>query len=285
MKMESKQNPGIRWDVAAVLLLIHVGALAAFWPAFFHWYNVAIAFGLSIITGVIGINVCFHRLLTHRSFKAPKFFEYFIALCGTLSLEGGPIRWVAAHRMHHVYTDKQGDPHDANRGFLWTHLAWIYAKESCLSEAELQRYAPDLWKDPFYRFLDRYDFILQLFLFLGLFLVGGWSLLIWGGFVRLVFVYHVTWLVNSASHKFGYRTYDTDDKATNCWWVGLLAWGEGWHNNHHAFPFSARHGLRWYEVDATWLIIRVLQWLRLAKNVRLPTVMMLEHKKSDIMSS
>lgn len=110
--------------------------------------------------------------------------------------------------------------------------------------------------------------------------MGGWSLLIWGGFVRLVFVYHITWLVNSATHKFGYRTYHTDDKATNCWWVGLLAWGEGWHNNHHAFPFSARHGLRWYEIDVTWLIIRCLQWLRLAKNIKLPTAMMLANKRT-----
>lgn len=171
--MKTTKSTEIKWPVAIGLLVIHLGALAAFWPSFFHWHTLAISFGLALTTGVLGINVCFHRLLTHCSFKMPKFLEYFLALLGTLALEGGPINWVATHRMHHVYTDKKGDPHDANRGFAWTHFAWIYAKESSLSEADLQRYAPDLLKVPFYRFLDRYDVVLQLLLGAGLFLWGG----------------------------------------------------------------------------------------------------------------
>lgn len=261
----------VNWPVAIVLLGIHLAALAAFLPAFFHWHSVVLAFILAMVTGVIGINLCFHRLLTHRSFHVPKLVEYFMATLGTLSLEGSPFQWVATHRIHHAFTDTEKDPHDANKGFLWTHILWLFMPNKADPDFERQkRYAPDLWEDRYYRFLHYFTLPLQLALGLVLFLLGGWSWVIWGMFVRLVFVYHVTWLVNSASHKFGYQTYDTHDKSTNCWWVGLLAWGEGWHNNHHKFPYSARHGLKWYELDVSWLLIRAMQVVKLASKVKLP---------------
>jgi sn-1 stearoyl-lipid 9-desaturase len=276
------QRHSVQWGTRIGLILIHVGALAALWPGFFSWSGLAVMFVLWYLTGAIGISLCYHRTLTHRSLKLFKPLEYFTALLGTLALEGGPITWVATHRIHHAYTDKQGDPHDAHRGLLWTHLDWLYRpNEARPTSAEEQRYAPDLWNDPGYRFLDRYAVALQVLLGLALFLTGGLSWVIWGVFVRLVVVYHITWLVNSAAHRFGYQTYSTGDHSTNCWWVALLTWGEGWHNNHHAFPFSARHGLKWYEFDLSWFTIRLLKALRLARAVRLPTAAMLERLRTQ----
>ena len=139
------------------------------------------------------------------------------------------------------------------------------------SDDEIARYAPDLYADPFYRALQHLGAPLQIGLAVALFFLGGWSWVVWGVFVRLVFCYHSTWLVNSAAHMLGYRTYRTTDRSTNCWWVAALSFGEGWHNNHHAFPFSARHGLRWFEIDMTWWHVKALKFLRLADRVRLPT--------------
>lgn len=261
-----------QWPIGLALLFIHLGALAAFIPGTFTWSGVAVFAVLWFLTGAIGVSLGYHRLLTHRSLKVPKWLEYAIAFVGTLSLQGGPIEWVSTHRIHHAHTDKEGDPHNAHDGLIWTHLEWLYRpNEYRPTNEERRRYAPDLWKDPVYRFLDKYAPVFQIALGIGVFLVGGWSWLIWGIFVRLVIVYHITWLVNSAAHRFGYQTYATGDQSTNCWWVALVTWGEGWHNNHHAFPSSARHGLARYEFDPTWLMIRTLGILGLARDVKLPT--------------
>ena len=260
------------WPIGIGLWAIHLGALAVFIPGMFSWSALGVMFALWWVTGGIGISLCYHRLLTHRSLTVPKWVEYVCAVIATLSLQGGPIEWVSTHRIHHAHTDKEGDPHDAHRGFIWTHFQWLYSPNDARpTKAEQRRYAPDLVKDPFYCFLDRYEVWLQVALGVGLFAIGGLPWVVWGIFVRLVFVYHMTWFVNSASHRYGYQTFKTDDKSTNCWWVALLAWGEGWHNNHHAFPFSARHGLRWYEIDHTWILIRILQTLGLASDIKLPT--------------
>jgi stearoyl-CoA desaturase (delta-9 desaturase) len=140
------------------------------------------------------------------------------------------------------------------------------------------RLAPDLCKDPYYRFLESSNVLWQPIVGLALFALGGWPWVIWGVFVRIVFTYHITWLVNSAGHHFGYRSYRTNDESRNNWWVALLTWGEGWHNNHHAFPSSARHGLRWFELDTTWLTIRVLEAVALARDVCVPTPEMLARR-------
>jgi sn-1 stearoyl-lipid 9-desaturase len=260
------------WPTWTGLAIIHLCALAAFIPGTFRWSAVAAALVIYYLTGGIGISLCYHRLLTHRSLSVPKWFEYICALLGTLALQGGPIEWVSTHRIHHAHTDTSEDPHDAHRGLLWTHVDWLYRpNKNRPGIAAQQRYAPDLWKQPYYRFLDRNALLLQALLGVVLLAVGGVSWLIWGIFVRLAVLYHVTWFVNSAAHRFGYQTYATGDQSTNCWWVGILTWGEGWHNNHHAFPFSARHGMRWFEVDPTWWAIRLFRLFGLARNIRIPT--------------
>jgi fatty-acid desaturase len=260
------------WPTWTGLAVIHFGAIAAVIPATFHWSALAAAVLLYYLCGGIGISFCFHRLLTHRSLTVPKWFEYTCALLGTLALQGGPIEWVATHRAHHAHTDTDEDPHDAHRGLLWTHVDWLYRpNKNRLNREEKQRYAPDLWIQPYYQFLERDALLLQVLLGVGLFAIGGISWVVWGIFVRLAVLYHVTWFVNSAAHRFGYQTFATGDQSTNCWWVGLLTWGEGWHNNHHAFPFSARHGLRWFEIDPTWWVIGVLRGLGIAQKVKLPT--------------
>jgi sn-1 stearoyl-lipid 9-desaturase len=265
-----------------ILVLIHLGAVAAFWPGLFHWSSVIVMAVLIYGTGGIGVALGFHRALTHRSYRLWKPLEYLTTICGCLALQGSPIDWVATHRKHHAFTDKAGDPHDANAGFNWSHFLWmVMPNPSMLSTEERSRYAADLIADPFYRFLDRYYLGLTLVLAAVLFAFGGWSFVVWGIFARLVLVYQFTWLVNSAAHTVGYRTFRTDDRSTNCWWVAILGWGEGWHNNHHAFPFSARHGLRWYEFDITWLTVKLLAAVKLATDLKIPTKAMILRLRVD----
>jgi fatty-acid desaturase len=178
----------------AVLVLIHAGALAALWPAFFHWPALVAMAVLMYVTGGIGISLSYHRTLTHRSMRLWKPLEYATALCGALALQGSPIDWVATHRKHHAHSDKDGDPHDANEGFRWSHFLWmVMPNRSMLSAEERRRYAVDLIDDPYYRFLDRFYLPLTGVLALLLFAVGGWPFVIWGIFVRLVLVYQITW--------------------------------------------------------------------------------------------
>jgi fatty-acid desaturase len=270
------------WSTGVVLVLIHVAALAAFWPGFFHWSSVIVMTVLIYVTGGVGVALGFHRTLTHRSMRLWKPLEYATTLCGCLALQGSPIDWVATHRAHHAHTDTEGDPHDANAGFSWSHFLWlVMPNPNVIHGAERRRYAPDLVDDPFYVFLDRYHNWLTLLLAVVLFAFGGLSWVVWGVFVRLVLVYQFTWLVNSAAHTVGYRSFRTADRSTNCWWVALLGWGEGWHNNHHAFPSSVRHGLRWYELDVTWLLVKVLAFFRLATDLKLPTAQMMRRLRIE----
>jgi fatty-acid desaturase len=262
------------------LLVLHIGALAAFIPGTFTWPALGLAVGLYYLTGGVGISLGFHRTLTHRSLQLPRWLEYLCALSGTLALQGGPIEWVATHRAHHAHTDREGDPHNVHRGLGWAHVEWLYrSNDARPTQAEQRRLAPDLVRVPFYRVLESTYLWWQVALALVLFAAGGWPWVVWGIFVRVVATYHVTWLVNSAAHHNGYRTYRTGDLSTNNWWVALLTWGEGWHNNHHAFPSSARHGLGRLELDPTWCVIRILTVLRLARNVKLPTATMMERVK------
>ncbi len=267
MTIASSQKLGYDWIVIGFMLVIHVGAVCAFLPGNFSWAGVALALFLHWVTGGLGITLGWHRMLTHRSFQAPKWLEYFFVFCGTLAVQGGPIWWVGLHRHHHAYSDQAVDHHDSNKGFWWSHMQWMFHEVP--AEKEVDRFTKDIADDRFYQFLDKYFFPIQVAFAALLYLMGGWPFVFWGVFVRLVFVYHTTWLVNSATHKFGYRTYDVDDRSTNCWWVALLTYGEGWHNNHHAYQYSARHGMKWWEFDMTWMTIRFLQAIGLAQKVKL----------------
>ena len=268
------RNARPNWPTGLALILIHVGALAIFVPAFFSWWALLAAAVVAFTTGAWGVTLCYHRTLSHRSVRLRRPIEYATAILGTLAFQGDPISWVAIHRAHHAHSDKQGDPHSTRKGFSWAHIAWLVKPNPNIPrESEFPKYCPDLWNDPFYRFLHTFqmNLILQIALAGLLFVVGGWPFVVWGIFARLVFAYHSTWLVNSATHMFGYRTYKTGDRSTNSWWVALISYGEGWHNNHHAFPYSARHGMAWYESDLTWWTIRLLKLLHLADRVRVPS--------------
>ncbi|MDE2483179.1 MAG: fatty acid desaturase [bacterium] len=260
------------WATALALVIVHAVALLALLPQFFSWSAVAAAVAITYITGGFGITLCYHRALTHKALRMVKPLEYATAIFGTLAFQGDPIGWVATHRIHHAHSDRKGDPHSIRRGVTWAHLTWLVRTNENLPTVEQEeRYTPDLWPNPFYQALRHLHVPLQIALAVLLFALGGWSWVIWGIGVRLVFTYHATWLVNSAAHFSGYRTYRTTDRSVNSWWVALLSWGEGWHNNHHAFPFSARHGLRWFEIDITWWTIKLMRTLRLVDKIRVPT--------------
>lgn len=256
----------VNWVTTIALALFHVGAVASLF--FFEWKAVLTAAVLYWLCIGCGIGMGYHRLLTHRSYKVPKLIEYFFAVCGTLTLEGGPIFWVATHRIHHQKSDQEGDPHSPHDGPWWSHMGWILFGESKHNDTwAMTKYAPDLGKDPFYRWLNTYHYVPMIILGLILFAVGGLPMLLWGVCTRVVVGLHSTWLVNSASHMWGARRFETRDDSRNNWWVALLTFGEGWHNNHHAHPASARHGLAWFELDITWIQIRLLSWLGLARNI------------------
>jgi len=248
-------------------VIFHVGAIAALFN--FSWTALAVTVVLYWMAIGFGIGMGYHRLLTHRSYKVPKFFEYFLAVCGTLTLEGGPIFWVATHRVHHQNSDHEGDPHTPTEGGFWAHMGWIMFGEAKHNDtAAMARYAPDLSKDPFYVWLNNYHYLPLTILGLILLAWGGWTMVMWAVFLRVIVGLHATWLVNSATHMWGARRFATKDHSRNNWWVAILTFGEGWHNNHHAHPTSARHGLAWYELDITWIQINFLQRLGFAKNVK-----------------
>jgi len=263
--LQNHERPN--WLTIIVLVFFHIGAIAALFQ--FSWTSLAVALGLYWVTICFGISMGYHRLHTHRSYSVPRPLEYFFAVCGTLTLEGGPIFWVATHRLHHQKSDLPGDPHSPRDGAWWSHVGWIMLGESKHSDtAAMSKYAPDLAKDKFYVTLNNYHWVPMVILGGILLAFGGLPLMLWGVCLRVVVGLHSTWLVNSATHMWGTRRFETRDDSRNSWWVALLTFGEGWHNNHHAHPTSARHGLTWYEFDPSWLQIRLLKSLGIAKAIR-----------------
>jgi stearoyl-CoA desaturase (delta-9 desaturase) len=261
----------IVWPYAITLALYHLLALLAFVPAFFSWAGVAIMVAGLYIFGTLGINLCFHRLLTHRGLVCPKWLEYCLAILGVCCMQDTPAHWVAIHRLHHAHSDEQEDPHSPLVSFMWGHMGWMVFENRDISRLEIySRYAKDILRDPFYKQLEGWLFpVIILGSWVVFFLAGfayalvtgeamtqalqfGASVLVWGVFVRTVLVWHITWSVNSVAHLWGYQNYQTGDKSRNNWLVAILAAGEGWHNNHHAQPRSAKHGHRWFELDLTY---------------------------------
>ncbi len=273
----ARVNPwknGLEWPAVLWIGIIHLGALAA--PFCFSWQGLAIAIVLSWVMGSLGICIGFHRMLTHGSFETSRPMRWIFATFGTLAGEGPPIMWVATHRKHHLHSDQDEDPHTPHHGGWWSHVLWMLPKHKTRYWSDLyRRFAPDMMSDRYLRFLNRTFLWWHFGLGVTLFTIGtlGWdwkmglSFLVYGLFVRAVYVLHVTWFVNSASHIWGYQSYQTDDNSRNLWWVGLLAFGEGWHNNHHADQRRARHGQRWWEVDVSFITIWLLERCGLVWNV------------------
>ena len=248
------------WVVAAWMVGMHAGALAA--PFYFNWQSVAVCFVMHWFTASIGICLGYHRFLSHKSFKVVYPVKFVTMLAGALSGEGSPLVWSATHRLHHHRSDLAGDPHSPLITAMWSHLSWMFIRRTpAQMQALFQKYTPDLVQDPMLQFFEKTYFLWLVASGIALYMVGGLPMLLWGLCMRMVLVYHGTWFVNSATHIWGYRNYDVRDESRNLWWVAIWAYGEGWHNNHHAQPTSARHGLRWYQFDMNWLTIRVFKKL------------------------
>lgn len=256
----------INWTTLIGVSVFHVLGIAALFT--FSWQNLAAAVLLWWIAGSLGVGLGYHRLLTHRGFKTPRWLERTLAVFGTLAMQSGPVTWVTTHRLHHAFTDTDRDPHSPRNGVFWSHIGWILrgtAQNNSLDT--MKRYSPDLMRDPFLVKLDKYYWLSNAVVALGLFAIGGFSMVLWAVFLRTVFGWHCTWLVNSATHLWGGRRFETRDDSRNNAFVAALTWGEGWHNNHHAYPRSARHGLRWYEFDINWIQLKVLEKVGLARNI------------------
>jgi stearoyl-CoA desaturase (delta-9 desaturase) len=265
----------VSWAVLGWLGFVHLVVLvAAYWT--FSWTGLLVMLGLHWVTGSLGICLGFHRLLTHTGMKTYPWVRYTFATIGTLAGEGPPLNWVADHRKHHAHSDQEGDPHSPHDGGWWSHMNWLaFSTHEGDRDAYLKRWVPDLYKERGMRILDKLFLPLHFFTGVILFAIGYWfggvqfgaSLLVWGLFVRLVAVLHATWMVNSASHMWGYKNYETTDDSRNNWLVAIVAYGEGWHNNHHAYPRMAKHGHRWWEFDLTWQVIRLLRMCGLVWDV------------------
>ncbi len=281
----------INWRNAGFFLVLHLVAILAFIPWFFSWTGVFVFVIGTYVFSILGINIGYHRLLTHRGLSCPKWLERTLAILGCCCGQDSPAYWAAMHRRHHQYADEERDPHSPLRGFFWGHVGWLIFKSTDLQRHPLMdRYAKDLKRDPFHAWLISHDnwIFIAIASWVLFFVVGfifavlmgeslpdaiqfGLSVFVWGAVLRTVLSLHVTWLVNSAAHLWGYRNYDTADQSRNNFVVGILAAGEGWHNNHHADPRSARHGHKWWELDVTWLTIRLLMLCGLATNVAVPS--------------
>ncbi len=275
------------WPNAVIVVSVHVLALAALFPWFFSWTGVVVALLGLYVYGTLGINIGFHRLLSHRSFRCPMWLERFFVVQGACCMMHSPAKFVAFHRMHHRFSDSEKDPHSPRNSLAWGHVGWVICESAEIDWSDVYRqYAKDLVSERFYRQFERRPLVVWLYLLhsllfflvgfvIGLFVEGsamsalqfGSSLLVWGVFVRTVAVWHITWLVNSAAHTWGYRNYETRDNSQNNWLAAIISNGDGWHNNHHAVPRAADHGRRWFELDVAYLTIKFLGFIGLAEQI------------------
>lgn len=257
----------INWKNVAMVSFFHLLAIPVVFT--FSWQNAAALLIGNWIVGSLGVGLGWHRLLTHRSFRAPKWLEYTLSILATMSMQDSPEKWIATHRMHHKFVDTDSDPHSARSGFWWPQIGWVvWGKAQDHDEPTLKRYIPDLLKDPIHVLISRFYLVPIVISAVVLFPIGGWTMVVWGVFGRVVLGWHTTWFVNSLSHLYGQRPHETGDLSTNNWFVAILTFGEGWHNNHHMAPNSARHGLEWYQFDMNWIAIRIFEKLGWATNIR-----------------
>lgn len=290
LKRPSSTNPfRMDWHYFSGVVSIHLLSLLALIPWLFSWEAFAVGM-VSVYFFGRSINLCYHRQLTHRSFKTPLWLEHYYVVLALCCLQDTPATWVANHRMHHANSDKENDPHSPLVSFWWSHFGWLFRRNMALSPLALHgKYARDILSDPWYLRLERgmmseFIFIGHALLFTAAGAVVGWmqqgtwlgslqmalSMLIWGVIVRTYVIWHITQSVNSLAHLFGYRSYETTDNSRNNWLVGILAMGEGWHNNHHAEPSAARQQRRWWEIDMIFYEIWLLERLGLATDVVKP---------------
>ncbi len=268
----------------------HLLALLACIPWLFSWTGVGLAVGGMYVFGMLGINIGFHRLLTHRSFACPRWLERFFTYLGVCCWEYTPMYWASIHRKHHQFSDGKEDPHSPRVNFFWSHMGWFMVINPEIWNISLyEKYARDLLKDDFLKSFERprvwqlvqfvqWSIFLALGLVIGALMTETWegavqmslSCLIWGVFVRTVITWHVTWSINSLTHIWGYQNFNTRDDSKNNLLIGIISSGEGFHNNHHAQPRSAAHGMRWFELDISYLIIRLLSAVGLAWDVVKP---------------
>lgn len=257
--------------------LIHAGAAAA--PLAFSWAGVILCLVMTIAIGQFGVIMGYHRMLTHRGFTAPAAARYTLAILGSLGLQRGPISWAAIHRYHHLFSDRDADPHSPRVSVLWAHLLWpFFEHQGFQAYNAAKRLASDLESDRGLRFLEQHHYFIACMFAGAVFGAGvvlggiplGLSLLVWGYFIPVVYAWQMMLLGASANHVCGYRNYATTDNSRNTWWIALLSFGDGWHNNHHAHPRSAAHGHRWFELDVTYWIILAMERLGLAHRVVRP---------------
>ncbi|CAH8358266.1 unnamed protein product [Eruca vesicaria subsp. sativa] len=258
------------WDVCRFLKVAGVHLLGFLAPFYFSWSAFRVFLWLLVINGIC-ITLCYHRNLSHRSFDLPKWLEYLFAYGGLLGFQGDPIEWVSNHRYHHKHCETERDPHSPTQGFWLSHITWIFDTGYILKKCGGQENANDLVRQPFYKFLQRTILLHEMAFALLLYFFGRVPFIVWGIGVTNVVRYHGTFMVNSVCHIWGTRAWNTADFSKNNWWVAAITFGEGWHNNHHAFEFSARHGLEWWQLDVTWYLIQFLEAVGLATNVKLPS--------------
>jgi stearoyl-CoA desaturase (delta-9 desaturase) len=253
-----------------VPLVATIYAIYSLWERAVNWLDLSLLLSFYILTA-LGITIGFHRMLTHRSFRPHPVVKFILLVLGSMALEGPALEWAATHVKHHAQSDREGDPHSPVEGFFHAHLGWLFKDRMAAPNV----YCKNLVKDPIVVFVSQTFFLWVALSLLIPFALGGWTGLLWGGLVRIFLAHHVTWSVNSVCHTFGKRDFETPDQSRNEWIIGLLAMGEGWHNNHHAFPRSAFHGLRWWQFDLSGYIIRVLERVGLVHDVyRIPADML-----------
>lgn len=272
-----RAGPGdesVDWLRIVPFVALHAACAAVWWVG---WSGIALWVALgSYAVRAFAISAFFHRGLAHRAFRTGRIVQFVFAFLGTAATQRGPLWWVAHHRNHHAHADDRGDPHDSTRGFWWSHMGWFLCRAAF--DTRIER-VPDLARFPELRWLNRYDLVPPVFCAVAMFALGealrsvypqtnGWQMLVWGYVVATVVLMHATFLVNSVGHRHGRRPWETRDRSRNSWWLAAITMGEGWHNNHHRHSASARLGLRWWELDPAYAVLRAMAWVGLVRDLK-----------------
>jgi len=275
--LDEARADDIDWLRTLPFIALHLACFAVLWVGW-SWFAVGVAVALYAVR-MFALTGFYHRYFSHRAFRTSRVVQFVFAAIGATCVQRGPLWWAAHHRHHHRHTDTPEDPHSPRQhGFWWSHMGWFLTRRGFRTEWSR---IPDLQKYPELRWLDRFDILLPILLAVGLYVLGAWmhraiptlgtngpQLLVWGFFISTIVLFHATVTINSLAHVFGSRRFDTRDDSRNNWLLALITFGEGWHNNHHHFPGSARQGFRWWEVDFTWYGLKLMSWLGLVHDLK-----------------